>query len=286
MKVDSHQHYWQIDRGDYRWMDDDVAAIRRDFGPRDLAPLRKTAGIDGTVVVQAADSIEETSFLLDLAARTPSIMGVVGWVDLADDSAIHHVHHFAQDPLFKGVRPMLQDIASTDWILQPQVLNNLEQVARMGLRLDALVTPRHLPVIAELARRLAHLPIVIDHCAKPEFLTPFGTVSAAWHDGIAEISRHPMTMCKLSGLATEFGTGWSSRNLATVAGHVLDCFGPSRVMWGSDWPVLNLQGSYQDWYECAQQLTAHLDADQRDDLFGGTAIRFYGLTPPSPAQRT
>ncbi|MBE3636754.1 amidohydrolase family protein [Mangrovicoccus algicola] len=271
--IDAHQHYWRIGRGDYGWMDDGVAAIRRDLLPADLAPLARAAGVTGTVAVQAAPTLAETEFLLSLADATPQIRAVVGWVDLEGDvpAQLARIAH----PRLRGIRPMLQDIVATDWILHPQVLAGLEAVAAAGLRLDALVTPRHLGVIGDLAARLPDLPLVIDHCAKPVFRD--GDPGDDWRGGMAALARHPRVFCKLSGLATEWGPGWQAEDFRPVFDHVLACFGAGRVMWGSDWPVLHLAGDYGGWHRAAQALAADLSPAERQALFSGTAARFYGI---------
>ena len=273
MIIDAHQHFWRIARGDYGWMTDQVAPIRRDILPADLEPLARTAGVTGTVLVQAAPTLDETQFLLALADRSPLIRGVVGWIDLTDDVAaqLSRIAH----PALRGIRPMLQDIDDTRWILQDGVIDALRQVAGAGLRLDALITPRHLPVIEELARRVPSLPIVIDHCAKPVF---DGTDPGPdWRRGIDALAAHPQVFCKLSGLANEFGPGWSADTLRPVFDHVLRAFGPERLMWGSDWPVLELAGTYADWLQVAQTLCAAVSDADRAQVFGQTAARFYDL---------
>lgn len=273
MIIDAHQHFWQIARGDYGWMTDQVAPIRRDILPQDLQALALAAGVTGTVLVQAAPTLDETKFLLDLADRTALVRGVVGWVDLTGDvgTQLSRIAH----PALRGIRPMLQDMDDTDWILQETVIAGLRQVAEAGLRMDALITPRHLSAINALAGRLPSLPIVVDHCAKPVF---DGTDPGQdWRRGIAALADHPQVFCKLSGLANEFGIGWSGDTLRPVFDHVLAAFGPERLMWGSDWPVLELAGSYADWMAVAQSLTAHLSAADRAQIFGETAIRFYDL---------
>ena len=273
MIIDAHQHFWRISRGDYGWMDDSVAPIRRDILPADLEPLAVAGGVGGTVLVQAAPTLAETRFLLELADSSPLVQGVVGWIDLeADvDRQLAEIAH----PALRGIRPMLQDIEDTGWVLQETVVAALRKVAAAGLRLDALITPRHLPMIAELAALVPTLPIVIDHCAKPVFT---GTDPGEdWRRGMSTLAARPGLCCKLSGLANEFGPGWSAGTLRPVFDHVLSAFGPERLMWGSDWPVLELAGTYGDWLEVAQHLTAELTPEDRAKIFGGTARRFYGL---------
>lgn len=273
MIIDAHQHFWRIDRGDYGWMDDSVAQIRRDILPRDLHPLARAANVGGTVVVQAAPTLAETEFLLQLGDHDPLIRGVVGWLDLTGDvpAQIARLHH----PKLRGVRPMLQDISDTDWILRPDVLRGLHQLARSGLRLDALITPRHLRVIDQLARTVPDLPIIIDHCAKPVF---DGTDPGEdWRSGMTALAAHPQITCKLSGLANEYGPGWSVQTLQPVFDHIAESFGPRRLMWGSDWPVLELAGDYGRWLSVAQGLAAGLSPEEQAGLFGDNATRIYDL---------
>ncbi|MFZ3585073.1 amidohydrolase family protein [Loktanella sp. DJP18] len=275
-RIDAHQHFWQITRGDYDWMTDDVAAIRHDILPADLAPLLQRQGIAGTIVVQAAATLAETEFLLALAHDQTFIRGVVGWVDLTDSGAPVMLDDLCRHPAFKGVRPMLQDIADTRWIAQPTVIANLRVLAERGLRLDALVTPRHLDVLAEVAAQVPSLPIVIDHCAKP-VLAKHADAGDAWRQGMTRLARLPQVMCKVSGLANEAGPGWSAESLRPVVDHVLTQFGPDRVMWGSDWPVLTLAGDYDGWCAVSDQLFMQLSTADRAAVYGGTAQSFYGI---------
>ncbi len=275
-RIDAHQHFWDIARGDYHWMTDAVAPIRRTILPADLQPHLARHGIDGTVLVQAAASVEETEFLLHLAQDHAFIRGVVGWVDLEDPAAPDTLGRLARSPKFKGVRPMLQDIGDPDWIARPAVIANLRVLSDMGLRFDALITPRHLGVMARVAAGLPDLPIVIDHCAKPDIAggsDPGGT----WRAGIADLAALPHVHCKMSGLANESRADWSAERLRATADHVLEVFGPGRVMWGSDWPVLDLVGSYTEWHDAAETLVASLPATARDRIFGQNAAAFYGL---------
>ena len=277
-RIDAHQHFWQISRGDYDWMTDEVAAIRHDILPADLAPHLQRHGIAGTVLVQAAATVAETEFLLALARDHAFVRGVVGWVDLTDPAAPATLDSLCRDPAFKGVRPMLQDIPDTRWIAQRAVIANLRALADRGLRLDALVTPRHLDVLAEVLEQLPSLPVVIDHCAKP-VIAGGADPGAAWRDGITRLAALPQVMCKISGLANEAGPGWSAEGLRSVVDHVLTQFGPDRVMWGSDWPVLDLAGDYDGWCAASAALFAHLSGADRAAVLGGTARAFYGITP-------
>lgn len=274
--IDSHQHFWKISRGDYFWMDDSVKQIRRDILPPDLAEIALPRGITGTIAVQAAPTVDETRFLLSLADKNSWIKGVVGWVDLEKKDACDQIDELAQHAAFKGIRPMLQDIDDSNWILQADIIKALEYLADKGLSLDALITPRHLPVIDKLAQLIPKLAIVIDHCAKPEIANG-ADAGNDWRSGIKALAAHKNISCKLSGLANEFGTGWNTATLSPISHYILDVFSPERVMWGSDWPVLELAGHYENWLETAMELTASLSDQERNKVFAGTAKRFYRL---------
>jgi L-fuconolactonase len=274
MKIDAHQHYWRIDRGDYFWMGPHVQSIFRDFMPEDLAGELAKAGVAKTVVVQAADTVAETEFLLDLAASNDSIAAVVGWVDVMADDAVATLKRLSGSGKLKSIRPMLQDIEDTFYILQPQAIGTLAALPGLGLVFDALLQPRHLPVIAALADRLPDLSIVVDHCAKP-FIAK--GVMEPWKSDIAALALRPNVYLKLSGLLTETAPGTGQEAIAPYAAHALSCFGPERTMFGSDWPVLTLASDYQDWFRMAEALTGHLTPEEKDAVFGGTAARFYGI---------
>lgn len=279
MVVDAHQHFWKTARGDYFWMDDSVAKIRRDILPEDLMPHAKACGIEATIAVQAAPTVAETDFLLELAEENSLIRGVVGWVDLESGLAAKDLKRLSANPLFKGVRPMLQDIAATDWVLQASVLSNLSIAADLGLSFDALVQPRHLQAIDGLARAVPDLKIVIDHCAKP-VISGGADAGDAWRCDMAHLASHEQIHCKVSGLANEYGTGWAAKTLQPVVDHVVTEFGADRIMWGSDWPVLELEGSYTDWFGCAQSMMQQLSDQERNAVFGETASRFYRINDP------
>lgn len=276
--IDAHQHVWRLSRGDYAWPNDSVAPIFRDFGPDDLLPLLAAAGVTWTVLVQATDTVAETRWLLEVVKTCPQVAGVVGWVDLAAPDAIATIDALRRDPVLKGLRPMLQNIADTDWILRPEVQPVLAHMAQTGLRFDALIQPRHLPAILTLAETHPGLPIVIDHIAKPRMGA--GQVpDPAWTAGMRALAARPNLCCKLSGMITEIGPDWQQDDLVPFARIVLDAFGADRCMWGSDWPVVNLAGDYALWRDSARRLAAGLSAAEQDRLFTGSARDFYGLEP-------
>jgi L-fuconolactonase len=271
MRVDAHHHVWAIARGDYAWMSPDLP-IHRDYGIPDLRPL--LGDITATILVQAADTEAETAYMLDVARASGGLVGgVVGWTDLVAPDAPDRIAALAADPLLKGLRPMLQDIADTSWILRPDARPALDAMQRAGLRLDLLVKPRHLPILPALAQRHPALPMVIDHAAKPDIANrAFGP----WAEGMSRLARETQWHCKLSGLITEAAPGWTAETLRPYVDHLLAEFGPSRLIWGSDWPVCTLAGSYADWRAATLAL---LPASARDDILGATAARFYGLDP-------
>jgi L-fucono-1,5-lactonase len=270
--IDAHQHYWRLQRNDYGWLTPELAPIWRDFGPHDLAPLRAVHGITSTILVQAAPTDAETAFLLDLAEHEDSIAGVIGWTDFAAPNASGRIAELAQNRLLVGLRPMLQDLEDDGWILRPECAAAFEAVLQSNLVFDALVRPRHLPVVDELAARYPALAIVVDHGAKPEIAK--GAIEQ-WRIDILALGQRPNVSVKLSGLVTEAGPGWNTAQIAPYASTLIAAFGPRRVLWGSDWPVLLLAGSYGDWHKTCEVLLAPLAAPDREAIFGGNAARLY-----------
>ena len=280
--VDAHQHFWELARGDYGWLTPALTPIYRDYGPADLRPLLAAAGIARTILVQAAPTEAETDYLLAVAAAAPFVAGVVGWIDLEAADAPARVRRAAARPKLVGVRPMIHDIADDSWVLRPALAAALSSVSEAGLVFDALVRPRHLPVLAELTTRHPALRIVIDHAAKPDI--------ARWRPGDAEFRDWSTRMaglaarglaCKLSGLATEARPDWQPAHLRPYVDSVLDAFGPDRVIWGSDWPVVERAGGYARWRQATNELLGRLPEMSRAAILGATAARIYRV--PSEA---
>jgi L-fuconolactonase len=276
-RIDAHQHFWDPSRGDYGWLTPELQTLYRVFGPEDLKPLREAAQVARTVVVQAAPTVDETRYLLDLARNDVSIVGIVGWVPLDVPESVELIDELAREPKFKGVRPMLQDLPDDRWIENPGLAPAIDALIKNDLAFDALIFSRQVPSLKEFATRFPELRIVIDHGAKPQ-IKDGQAAWQSWADAIAELAALPQQlMCKLSGLATEAAPDWSVATLTPYVDHLLDHFGPERLMWGSDWPVLNLNGSYADWFDAARQLTTRLDSSAQQAIFGDTARAFYRL---------
>jgi L-fuconolactonase len=277
IRIDAHQHYWNPARGDYHWMPMDNEVLARPYAPQDLAPLLEARRVDRTVLVQAAATVEETEYMLGLADATPSVAGVVGWVDFERPEHLAQLERLAGHPKFKGVRPMIQDIPDVDWMLRDDVQWGYAALEDLDLSFDALGFPRHLENFLTILTRHPKMRTVVDHCMKPQVADHTGDSFRHWADGMSAIARETGAFCKLSGLVTEAGEGWQPEALKPYAHHVLEVFGASRVMWGSDWPVVRLRCEYERWHETAQLLTQELSAEEKDRVFGGTAAEFYRI---------
>ncbi|SDM53120.1 amidohydrolase [Polaromonas sp. JS666] len=275
--IDAHFHCWQLARGDYGWLTPALAPLYRDVAVADWQAQSRPHGVRGGVLVQAAPTEAETQFLLDQADANPAVLGVVGWVDMLAADAPRRIEVLARHPRLKGLRPMLQDIADPQWILQPALAPALHAMVDCGLVFDALVKPVHLPHILTLAGRHPGLRMVIDHGAKPDIAVGQWQ---PWAEGIAHIAKETQAMCKLSGLLTEAGPRPAPGAVRRWAEHVLQSFGTDRVVWGSDWPVLELAAPYALWWAVSRQLLEGLDMESQAAVMGGNAIRLYGLHIP------
>ncbi len=274
MRVDAHQHFWLLADRAGAWPPPELAALHRDRTPAQLRPLLQQHRIGATVLVQSLPSQADTLFMLDLAARHSFVRAVVGWADMKAADATAQIAELARHASLRGLRPMLQDLADDDWIDDAALAPAVAAMLRHRLSLDALVLPRHLPALLRFAQRFPALPIVIDHAAKP--LIASGRLQP-WADDMARLAALPQVHCKLSGLVTEAAQPWQPAELQPYVDHVLALFGPRRVMWGSDWPVLDLAGGYGRWVEAGDALLARLDMPAREQVLGLTACRFYRI---------
>lgn len=274
MIIDAHQHFWRIGRNDCQWPTPDLAAIHRDYEPAALIALAAPLGVGGSVLVQSQASDRDTDYLLDLADAEPFVRGVVGWADLAAPAAAERIAALSARPKLRGLRPMLQDLAQDDWILNPELEPAVAAMIAHGLRLDALVAPRHLPHLRVFAERHPGLPIVIDHGGKPDIARD---ARDPWRDDIAALAGLPHVLCKLSGLLTQRAPGQDVEALGPYIDHLLQTFGPLRLMWGSDWPVVDLSADYSAWLRLARDMLQSVTVEASAQVFGLTAQRFYRL---------
>ena len=277
MSIDAHHHYWDPRRGDYDWMPPDDPVLARRYVPADLAPSLAQHGITRTILVQAAATIEESEYLLGIADATPSVAGVVGWIDFERPEHVRQLRRLARHPKFVGVRPMIQDIPDVNWMLRTDVQWAYRAIIDLDLTFDALGFPPHLDNFLTVLTRYPQMRVAIEHCMKPRIRdhASGSQVYEDWAEGMRRLAAETQAHCKFSGLATEAGEDWTLDDLRPYANHALDSFGAERVMWGSDWPVCQSRASYGEWWKSAWALTAYLGKAAQSQIFGETAMRFY-----------
>ena len=277
MNVDAHQHFWNLERVAYPWLSGADGPIFRTIEAPELEPQLRAAGMDRTVLVQAANSAEDTAYMLEVADRYEWVGGVVGWVPLCDpDEAGRQLERLCRHPKFKGVRHLIHNEADPDWVVQDRVLAGLQVLASFGLPFDVVaVFPHHLRHVPTLAERVPGLRMVIDHLAKPPIRT---REMEPWAGQLAAAAAYPQVYAKVSGLntAADWET-WGAADLVPYVEHALDVFGPGRLMFGSDWPVLTLAGDYARVWRETLAVLAPLGVQERSQILGATAARFYGL---------
>jgi L-fuconolactonase len=274
LHIDAHQHFWRYSPRTHAWIDDLMAALRRDFLPADLEPLLRDAGFDGCVAVQAQQDVAETEWLLALAEEHSFVRGVVGWVDLRAEDVRQHLRRLASHTKLKGVRHIVQSEPDDRFMLRPDFMRGIAALAEFGLAYDILIYARQLPGAAELAAAFPEQRFVVDHIAKPRIREHI----AAWALGVAAMSRHGNVSCKLSGMFTEVDwSAWSPEDFAPYVEVVLEWFGPERLMIGSDWPVCTLAGRYGDVLQVAMRHVARLSPPDQAAILGENAAQFYRL---------
>jgi L-fuconolactonase len=277
--IDAHHHFWDPARAEYPFLTDELADIRRRFGPEDLRPLLDAVGVDRTVLVQTRSSLEETGEFMATAAATDFVAGVVGWVDLTDPAVGETLAALRERPdgtTLVGIRHQVHDEPDPGWLEREDVARGLRAVADAGLAYDLLVKPRELPAALATARAFPDLRLVIDHIAKPPIAS--GEIES-WAALMTPFGELPHVFCKLSGMVTEADwERWTPDDLAPYVARVMETFGEDRVMFGSDWPVCLLAGSYQQIFAVLEQALEPLSVETRGKVFGGNAVRFYELT--------
>lgn len=275
-RIDAHLHLWRLARGDYGWLTPDLAPLYRDVEFAEAQTHLDRHEIAQAILVQAAPTEAETAFLRTIAEFSPRIAGIVGWVDFGADDAAARIHASKRAGKLVGLRPMLQDIAETEWLLRPEHDAAFRAMLAEGLVFDALALERHLPALITLARRYPTLPIVIDHAAKPKARAG---LTAEWRQSMRILAEFPQVSCKLSGLVTEIGPDWRIEEIEPVFADLIAWFAADRLIWGSDWPVLTLAGRYETWFAATERLIAGLSLADQQAILGGNAARIYALDP-------
>jgi len=274
--IDTHQHLWKPSERRYEWLDAAGLPLNADFGPEDVAADVAAAGITATVLVQAADSYEDTMYMLSVAARAPVVRGVVAWAPLDRTAeAEAALDLYAASRVVCGVRVLNHNYADPRWLLRDEVDAGLRLLAPRGLALDVVsVLPEHLIVLAELAQRHPELTLVLDHMAKPDIA---GKGWEPWASLLAEVAARPNVSLKLSGLNTASAPGWTWNDWLPYVDHAVGHFGSERIMLGSDWPVATLLGDFAGVWKAQREVIEHLTHVQQDDILFRSAIRAYSL---------
>ena len=276
MRIDAHQHLWRYDPEDHAWITESMGVLRHDYLPGDLERNLRAEGLDGSVAVQASQTLAETEWLLDLASFHGSIRGVVGWAPLVDPAVEGVLERLASRPALRGLRHVLQDEPDDDYVLRPDFNRGIAALRRFGLVYDVLIFPRHLEKALRFVDRHPEQPFVVDHGAKPAIAAQ--AFDKAWARGIRALAQRPHVACKLSGLVTEVrDPDWSPALLEPYVNVLLEAFGPHRLMFGSDWPVCLLRSPYGEWVRTVEGLLGGLSDEEKTAVWGGTAGRIYGL---------
>jgi L-fuconolactonase len=272
--LDSHQHFWAYDEAQYPWIPKN-SPLHRDWLPADLEREQAKVGVRGSIAVQARQSLEESHWLLTLADHCPSIRGVVGWVDLRSDAVERDLAEMAKHPRAVGVRHVVQDEPDNGFLLREEFMRGIGKLQGFGLTYDLLIYPRQLPAAIELATRFPEQRFVLDHIAKPHIRDG---VLSPWREQIRELAKAPNVFCKVSGMVTEARReSWQPDDFRPFLDVVFEAFGVDRLMWGSDWPVCLLAGSYEQVFRLVNDYTQALPASGREAIFGGNALRFYRI---------
>ena len=279
MRIDAHQHFWEYQPEDYPWITEELGILRRSFLPSDLAPEIIKSDLDGSIAVQARQTLEESRWLLELAGKNSQILGVVGWVDLCSDQIESQLAEFSCHPQFVGVRHVVQDEPDDSFMLRTEFLNGMSKLQHHGLAYDILIFPKQLQAALSLVERFPEQSFVIDHIAKPSIKD--GTLQP-WKNLIKEFSQFTNVTCKISGMVTEADwREWKPEDMKPFLETILETFDPNRLMYGSDWPVCLLASDYSGVFDLAKHYLSQLSLEEQRHAFGGTAARFYNIQPRS-----
>jgi L-fuconolactonase len=275
MPIDAHQHFWMYSPAEYDWIDDSMAMLRRDFLPDDFKPVLESNDFHASVAVQARQTLEETRWLLELAERSPWILGVIGWVDLRSPDIRSQLNVITRNPKLVGIRHIVQSEPDDRFLLQPDFLRGISVLEEFDLAYDILIYTKHLPIAAEFVERFPRQRFVLDHLAKPPIKS--GNIDS-WAQGISRLAASPNVFCKLSGLVTEADwQHWTPEQITPFLDVAFESFGPDRLMIGSDWPVCLVAASYARAVEVIKSYLLQKKPECQDRVLGGNAQRFWRL---------
>lgn len=274
LKIDAHQHFWDLGKLHYPWMSPSQTILYRNYSPSDLAPHLAACRIDGTIFVQATHAVAEIRWVFELARQADFIQGIVGWVDLTAPDLGDLVDTLRAEGPLVGVRHQVHDEQDNEWIVRPDVVRGLRTLAAKGIPYDLLVRPPHLPVLPRLFDAVPNMVWIVDHIAKPYIAQ--GEMEP-WRTDMRRVAAYPNVVCKLSGMITEAQPDWTASDIHPYMEAVLEMFGPSRLLFGSDWPVCLLQGSYEQAHDLVAGFISTLSADEQAAIWGGTAQKVYRL---------
>jgi L-fuconolactonase len=275
MRIDAHQHFWRYTVEEFDWLNGPLAPLQRDWLPSDLNPLLTAAGVRGTVAVQARQTVEETRWLLQLAAQNEQILGVVGWADLRHEDFPEVLESIANRQKLCGLRHVVQG-EPAGFMDGGEFNRGIKKLGSLGLSYDILIFAPQLEEATRLVDRHPNQIFVIDHIAKPDFT---GVHDRSWDTALRELARRPNVTCKLSGIVTEVGPSWTRALLQPYFDTVFEAFGPRRLMAATDWPVLSPLCSYTGWWAVLESVLSELSKEEREEVEGGVATRTYGLYP-------
>ena len=276
MRIDSHQHFWKYLPNDYAWINDQMETLKRNYLPRDLEPLLQRANFDGSIAVQARQSLEETRWLLQLAENHTFIKGVVGWVDLCDDKLDNQLQELAGMSKLSGIRHVLQDEPDDEFMLRTEFCRGISRLQEFDMTYDLLILPKHLPIAQRLVKVFPRQPFVLDHIAKPSIAKG---LTEPWREDILRLADFPNVHCKLSGMVTEAKwRQWRPEDFHTYLDTILEAFGPDRLMIGSDWPVCTLSASYEATLQIVVDYIGRLSVTEQGAILGENCARFYGIS--------
>jgi len=273
--IDTHHHFWKYSTAEYGWISDEMKSIRRDFLPADLKKTLDDAGVSGAVSVQARTTVEESDWLLSMAEKHDFLRGVVGWVPLTESDVEKHLERLAKHKKFKGVRHVIQGEPDDNYILRPDFNAGVKKLLKYKLRYDILIFEKHLKPSIRFVDQHPNQMFILDHVAKPKIKE---RILSPWREDMIELGKRPNVYCKLSGMITEADwKKWTSADLAPYLDTALHAFGPKRLMFGSDWPVMLVAGQYKPWVELIKQTIKRYSAAEQEQILSKNAIEAYGL---------